>query len=335
MPMRRMRHNSGKKLSVEDLTTWTNLKAILNNAGTGGGIYPKFVPFSIEELASHLGLNILSGISPTPQVDLKFASQSEDPVNGSDLCNEIFNGKEGARRHREFKTFFASVDPRYATPSRATHPNWKVDPMLMHAMGVCKNAMHMGKYISIDEQTIGFQGRHADKICVMYKNAGDGFQADAICADGYTFNWYFSNHPTPPKYLNEGFSPLSSRVLSLLSQLPGKNYACGMDNLYMSTKLSRACYCSDQKVMTHGVTRSSGRGLPKCIMQEEVTRKEDLQKQRGTLKVAQLVNDPACNGFLSLSLYNQKPVYLLSNVCNNVEWVKKERIVWHKVKGKR
>ena len=55
--------------------------------------------------------------------------------------------------------------------------------MLKHAMIVCKKAMHIGKFISIDEQTIGFQGRHADKIRVTYKNAGGGFQADAICAD--------------------------------------------------------------------------------------------------------------------------------------------------------
>ena len=113
----------------------------------------------------------------------------------------------------------------------------------------------MGEYISIDEQTIGFQGRHTDKIRVSYKDAGDGFQADTICADGYTFNWYFRNQPAPPHYLNQGFSLLSSMVLSLLSQLPGGGgYVFGTDNLYMSTKLSHACYTSDQKVMTHGVT---------------------------------------------------------------------------------
>ena len=64
----------------------------------------------------------------------------------------------------------------------------------------------------------------------------------------------------------------------------------------MSTKLTSACYIIDQKVMTHGVIRCFGRGLPKCIIQTEVSRKEDLQRQRGTLKVAQLVNDPECCG---------------------------------------
>ena len=77
MPMRRKRHNSTNKLSVEDLTTWTNLKALLDNAGEGGGVYPKFIPFTIPEIAKHLGLYMLNGISPSPQVELKFFSQFE------------------------------------------------------------------------------------------------------------------------------------------------------------------------------------------------------------------------------------------------------------------
>ena len=32
MPMRRKHHNSDNELTVEDITTWTSLKALLNNA---------------------------------------------------------------------------------------------------------------------------------------------------------------------------------------------------------------------------------------------------------------------------------------------------------------
>jgi len=273
MPMRKKRHNINAKYTVEDLTTWTNLKSLLSNAGSGGGAYPRFKPFSITDLTRHLGMYTLNGISPTPQVELKFGRQLEDPVNGNDMYHEVFSGKEGVRKHREFKAFFSTVDPRYATPHRDKHPNWKVNPMLKHAMDVCKKATHIGKYISIDKQTIGFQGRHSNKIRVTYKHAGDGFQTDTICADGCTFNWYFRNQPASPRYISQGFSPLSSRVLCLLSQLKEKHYVCGMENLYISTKLSRACYTCPQKIMTHGVTRCSGRGIPACIAQSEVTRR--------------------------------------------------------------
>jgi len=35
--------------------------------------------------------------------------------------------------------------------------------------------------------------------------------------------------------------------------------------------------------------------------------------------VAQLKNDPACDGFVTISLYDQKPVYLLSNWLNIID----------------
>ena len=100
MPIRRKRQDNSNNVSVEDLTTWTNMKALLCNVGKGGGSYSRFVAFTIPDVAKHLGLYILNEISPTPQVEFKFASQLEDPVNGNDLCHEVFNGNEGSRRHR-------------------------------------------------------------------------------------------------------------------------------------------------------------------------------------------------------------------------------------------
>ena len=88
-----------------------------------------------------------------------------------------------------------------------------------------------------------------------------------------------------------------------------------MDNLYMSAKLSRICYVSPQKITTHSVTQGSSRGLPACIAQPEVKRREDPQRQRETLKVDKLKHDPACGGFVAISMYDQNPVNLLSNIC--------------------
>ena len=51
--------------------------------------------------------------------------------------------------------------------------------------------------------------------------------------------------------------------------------------------------------------------------------------------MAQLKNDPVCNGFVAISLYDQKLVYIFSNACSNVEWSKKERTLWHKEMGKK
>ena len=56
-----------------------------------------------------------------------------------------------------------------------------------------------------------------------------------------------------------------------------------------------------------------GRGIPSCIVQKEVKRKSELERVRGTLKVAELQNDDVLKGCVAISLYDSKPVYLLSS----------------------
>ena len=161
-----------------------------------GGKYKGFVDFDKREFMSHLSLYLLHSISPSPQIDFKFKSEIEDPVNGSTLCNEVF-GKGGVTRHKEFKAFFSATDPIYPTPPTDTHPNWKIDPLLKHMLRVSKECIFIGKGIAIDEQDIGFQGKHKDKQQVTFKKVGDGFLLDALCSDGYTYSFYFRNQPAP------------------------------------------------------------------------------------------------------------------------------------------
>ena len=58
-------------------------------------------------------------------------------------------------------------------------------------------AWWLGHDISGDEQTIGFQGRHSDKLHTTYKAEGDGFQCDALCESGFhgCFTFEISRHP--------------------------------------------------------------------------------------------------------------------------------------------
>ena len=82
--------------------------------------------------------------------------------------------------------------------------------------------------------------------------------------------------------------------------------------------------------MIYGVVRSDGRGLPKCVIQKEFTRKEDKARARGTLKVAHLKGDSKIDGLVALSYYDSKPFYMMSNAIDCIEWLKKRRKVWRK-----
>jgi hypothetical protein len=87
------------------------------------------------------------------------------------------------------------------TPSKKTHPNHKIDKFLSHVNRTSMMAWDLGSHASRDEQTIGFQGHHQEKMRINYKKEGDGFQADCICENGYTYSFYFCNVPAPKKYM--------------------------------------------------------------------------------------------------------------------------------------
>ena len=267
---------------------------------------------------AHLGVYLLHSLSPSPQIEMKFKCHDEDLVNGSDICNRIF-GKQGVTRHKEFKAFFACVNPIIPTPPTNTHPNWKIDPLLKQILRISQSAIHIGKNISIDEQDIGFQGRHKDKQRITFKKVGDGFLADALCADGYTYSFYFRNQVAPNFLTDKKLSPLHSRVMALLLQLPDKYYKCGMDNLFMSPKFAKiAKNDTGEDIMIHGVCRPS-RGIPNCILQTTVTKKKELLKNRGTVKASVLVGESKYKGLVALSFYDSKPVYFISNACENIK----------------
>ena len=66
-------------------TSYTNNKALLANADQEGDIYPDLKPFSNDELRNHIGVYMVHGLDPSPQMSMKFASQQEDDINVNDF----------------------------------------------------------------------------------------------------------------------------------------------------------------------------------------------------------------------------------------------------------
>ena len=130
-------------------------------------------------------------------------------------------------------------------------------------------AWWLGCDISGDEQTIGFQGHHSDKLHITYKAEGDGFQCDALCKSGFTWTFHIRNQPAPRNWTMKGYSPLHARILAMFDQLETEHHNCWFDNLYLSARFAKAAITHKNKIQISGPTRKSGRGLPKCVVQEE------------------------------------------------------------------
>ena len=92
------------------------------NADRGGSVYLNCLPFSVDENMQHIGLYILQGLAPSPQIEMKFQSTKQNEANGNDLVCEVFR-KNAAQHHHECISFFATVDPVLPLPLRLSHPN--------------------------------------------------------------------------------------------------------------------------------------------------------------------------------------------------------------------
>ena len=150
-------------------------------------------------------------------------------------------------------------------------------------------------------------------MLINYKKQGDVFQCNAICADGYMFSVYFRNVASPQQLFDKGLCQLHARVVSLFEKFPSQHYVCGIYNLYTSSKLSLYAINLNSKVYIHGVTMQSGRGIPKCIEQTVHTRKDNIMRQRGTLKVEKFVGEPTMKDLVTIICYDVKPFYFMTN----------------------
>ena len=216
-------------------------------------MYPSWKPLSYDKIERFIGIYILQGLNPSPQVEMKFKSQRADPIQRNDMCFHVF-WSDAVRRDKQFKAFFSVQDPLKVQLDHKVCPMYKVDPLLVHTQVISMWAWRLGRDISGDEQMLGFQGRHADKLCITYKAEGDGFQCDAICYTGYTWTFYFKNQPAPRKWLCVGYLPLHSRILGMFDQLENKHNNCWLDNLYLSAKFAKASYKYNNKVCISGPT---------------------------------------------------------------------------------
>ena len=99
-----------------------------------------------------------------------------------------------------------------------------------------------------------------------------------------------------------------------------------MDNLFNLQKLFSALYIVE--VLAHSVARTNGRGLPPSIIQREEKNVKLAESLRGTTKVARLHNLDECLDLFAVSVYDTKPVHILSMAAECVEWIVKEWQVW-------
>ncbi|KAK3238936.1 hypothetical protein CYMTET_51093 [Cymbomonas tetramitiformis] len=302
------RHNKWKQHS--------NVYATTQGASTDK--YPNFKPFSAAEIDINVGLLIRNGLSPVPDFRYNFTPPSSNFVFGDDRVIAALPGGYG--RYKEFRAFFHLQDPRLAEPP--DQPFWKLKPIFDVVRTNSEELWYLGKHVSLDEQDCGFQGRSALKDKIKFKKEGDGFLADCICEGGYTWTFHFRRDPLPISSLEKDAADLHNRCLMLLERFPFDWNCVWMDNLFISRRFMQWGY--KRNVLMVGVARASGRGVPDSVVQVEAKTVGELARVAGTVKVARTADFK----ILAASIYDNKPVHVLTSIHNKVDMVEKVRKIW-------
>jgi hypothetical protein len=141
------------KFAVSNWTGYSNAKAMLCNTGEPGSIYSgKFKPFKNEDISAMLGVYIINGLAPSPQLMQKMQDQEHQPTHGNDRIAAII-GPGWQQKHWSFRHFFASQDPMMMAPPKKQCPNFKVDELFRWLRHIWKEAWVLGKEFSNDEQS--------------------------------------------------------------------------------------------------------------------------------------------------------------------------------------
>ena len=182
---------------VDWVVTATNLRAYA--IGAGSREYTDVVSFDSTEMYKMFGVRFANGLTPKPQVDYWFCSKDKEPLLGSDLISTALRRKnsatgktiKAARRWKHFHQHF-TVANYHDSPHKKQKVNllWKVQELLDELNKQSKDMWVSGKWVAIDEQTLGSKGTSGMKLRISYKCEENGFQIDAVCDAGYTYSFY-------------------------------------------------------------------------------------------------------------------------------------------------
>ena len=270
---------------------------------------------SLVELKKFLGLLIRLGVCPTHDVKSWWSSPESSFCFGDERPQHVMTGQ----RFDQLRTML------HLSPPGDTSD--KFGNVLTSFRDNCEGLWVLGETLSIDELTIGCGDRSAHMTRIKYKREGDGYQFDAVCEREYTFSFW--PRWTPPPASIVGVAPTFARMLWLIERTGGKWHRIYCDNLYISAAVLRRAL--DRKTLVAGTCREGGRGFPAIADQAVAKGVTAIAAAKNTVKAA-VSTDSA---LLAVSVYDSKPVRLMSTIHTTAALLDKTRQVWDATTKKR
>lgn len=164
--------------------------------GAGGSSFPEYNAlfarqggFQQSDVNCLFALLLQNGLHPCPDILLWLKDPEKDEIWGDERVRKHW-GTGGRATLKLLRSLF-HLSPPVSRGVNVSDPLFKLNPFLNKLKANCEKLWWPGQFLSLDEQTIGFRGRSCHKLRIKYKKEGDGFQADALCEQGYTWSWVF------------------------------------------------------------------------------------------------------------------------------------------------
>ncbi len=146
-----VKNDKRTKFLVANWTAYTNCKARIANAGEFGSPFAgRWRDLSNDDVRQFLGVIMMDGLIPSPQMLRKFQSQEQDPVQGNNFIHRNC-GADAKQRYHMFKHYFGVQDPLTTPPPCEKCPNYKVNEFFTWLDYIWK--WDLGPTVLADKQT--------------------------------------------------------------------------------------------------------------------------------------------------------------------------------------
>ena len=126
--------------AISNWTKYTSTKTAMDDAGEPGHIFArKYKPLTSDDIRRQIGIYILDGVAPTPQLTFSMKPQSCDRTHGNNFVARHV-GPNSDIKFKIFRHLFGCQNPMTIPPSKKTCPNFKVDEFFRWLRHILKKA---------------------------------------------------------------------------------------------------------------------------------------------------------------------------------------------------
>jgi len=147
-------------------------------------------------------------------------------------------------RFEQIKRFLKLSDPNTDPEPKSSGYKklWtaKLEPFSTLFQQACKQYLHPGRNVSVDEQLILFKDRFKHTMNILSKEADRGFKIYCLCSENYLYAFMYASKITKIVDLHQipNFSPSASMVVQIVKSLPRLyEYVVYLNNFFSSIDL--------------------------------------------------------------------------------------------------